>query len=320
MKLVILDSFATTGGNISLDGFSEFCESITVHERTKPEQTIERIGDAEMVVANKTVLDKAVLDACPNIKYIGLFSTGYNVVDIDVAKARGIVVTNVPSYSTSGVSQLTFAFMLSFFSMVDAHNTRVQNGEWVNSVDFCFYDSRIRELAGKTLGIIGFGNIGKKVAQIAAAFDMKVLVYSRTRYSEYENENLAFVSLDELYAKSDVISLHCPLFKETERLINKNSIAKMKSEVIIINTSRGAIIDEQDLADALNSGRVAGAAVDVVSFEPIKAENPLLGAKNCIITPHIAWAGNETRERLISIAVDNARAFIKGNPQNNVAN
>lgn len=319
MKLVILDSFATTGGTLSLDGFSALCDSVSNYDRTSACDTIARIGDAEMVVTNKTVIDRAVLEACPNIKYIGLFSTGYNVIDIDYAKERGIVVANVPSYSTAGVSQLVFAFILSFFSMVDAHNTRVQNGEWVNSTDFCFYDSRISELAGKTLGIVGFGSIGKKVAQIANAFDMNVLVNSRTRYSEYEGDSLKFVSLDELYASSDVISLHCPLFKETERLINKDSIEKMKREVIIINTARGPIIDEQDLADALNNGRVRGAGVDVVSFEPIKANNPLLGAKNCIITPHIAWAGNETRDRLISIAVSNAKAFLAGNPQNNVA-
>lgn len=317
MKLVVLDSYAAVSNDLTLDGLNQFCDSLSVYDRTPPELTVERIGDAEMVIVNKTVLSKEVLSKCPNVKYIGLFATGYNIIDIDYARERGIVVSNAPAYSTAGVAQLTFALILQFYNMVDKHDRMVHEGQWQNCIDFCFYDRGISELQGKTIGIIGFGAIGKKVAQLANAFDMNVLVHSRTVYTEYTN--VSFVSLDTLLQNSDIVSLHCPLFKETEKMINKQALDKMKSSSIIINTSRGGMVDEQALADALNSGKIKGAGIDVVSVEPILSGNPLLTAKNCVITPHIAWAGKETRERLIGIVCENVKSFLDGKPKNNVA-
>lgn len=319
MKLVVLDSYCAVSNDLSLDCLKEYCDEMVVYERTNKEDVVKRIGDAEMIIINKTVLSKDVLEQCENLKYIGLFATGYNIVDIEYAKQRNIVVANAPSYSTSGVAQLTFAFIMNFYNMVDNHNKRVHNGEWENCKDFCFYDKGIRELYNKTIGIIGFGSIGKQVARIAQAFDMKVLVYSRTKYSEYENDKLKFVDFEFLIENSDIVSIHCPLFKETEKLISKNELDKMKKTAILINTARGPIVDEQALADALNNEKIMGAGVDVVAYEPILSTNPLLKAKNCIITPHIAWAGKETRARLIDIVSNNIKAFISGNPQNNVA-
>lgn len=317
MKLVVLDSYAAVSNDLTLDGLNQFCDSLSVYDRTPPELTVERIGDAEMVIVNKTVLSKEVLSKCPNVKYIGLFATGYNIIDIDYARERGIVVSNAPAYSTAGVAQLTFALILQFYNMVDKHDRMVHEGQWQNCIDFCFYDRGISELQGKTIGIIGFGAIGKKVAQLANAFDMNVLVHSRTVYTEYTN--VSFVSLDTLLQNSDIVSLHCPLFKETEKMINKQALDKMKSSSIIINTSRGGMVDEQALADALNSGKIKGAGIDVVSVEPILSGNPILTAKNCVITPHIAWAGKETRERLIGIVCENVKSFLDGKPKNNVA-
>lgn len=319
MKLVVLDSYCAVSNDLSLDCLKEFCDEMVVYDRTLPQDAAVRIGDAEMVIVNKTPLTRDVLEQCPNVKFIGLFATGYNIIDIDYCKERGIVVSNAPAYSTSGVAQLTFAFMVHFYNKVDFHNTQVHNGMWTNCQDFCFYDKSISELAGKTIGLIGFGNIAKKVAKIAQAFDMRILVYSRTRYPEYENDDLRFVDFDTLLKNSDIVSIHCPLFPETRGMINKEAISKMKTNAILINTARGPIVDEQALADALNEGRIAGAGVDVVSKEPIRADNPLLTAKNCVITPHIAWAGKETRARLIEIVAENVKCFIEGNPINNVA-
>jgi glycerate dehydrogenase len=272
-----------------------------------------------MILTNKTIIDRAVMDACPNLKYIGLFATGYNVVDVEAAAEKGIVVCNAPAYSTAGVAQLAIALMLHFYSMAAEHDRRVHAGEWQQSADFCFYDRQICELGGKTLGLIGFGNIAKQVARIALAFDMKILVYNRTVYPEYENENLHFVSLPELYQQSDIISIHCPLFEETRGMINRQAIEQMKPNAILINTARGPIINEADLADALNRGRIAGAGVDVVSVEPIRADNPLLQAKNCVITPHIGWAGRESRERLLEIVYQNIKGFLSGHIINQVS-
>lgn len=319
MKLVVLDSYAAVSTDLSLSHFSALCDKMEVYDRTPADKIIKRIGDAEMVLINKTIITRDVMEACPNLKYIGLFATGYNVVDIDCAKERGIVVSNAPAYSTNGVAQLTFAFLLHFFSLVAKHSDEVHSGAWCESEDFCFYDPRIRELAGKTIGLVGFGNIAKKVAQIAQAFDMNVLVYSRTVYPQYESDTLHFVSFDTLLKESDVISLHCPLFKETTRLINKDALSKMKQGALLINTARGGIIDEQDVADALNSGHLSGAGLDVATVEPINEDSPLLTAKNCVITPHIAWACKESRERLINIVYENTEAFINGTPKNNVA-
>lgn len=318
MKIVVLDSHAVLSGDMNLDRLNEFGELI-LYDRTPAELTAARIGDAELAITNKTVIDRAVMDACPNLKYIGLFATGYNVVDVTAAKEKGIVVCNAPAYSTAGVAQLTIAFMLHFYSMADEHSARVHAGEWQQSADFCFYNRQICELDGKKLGLIGFGSIARQVARIALAFDMEVLVYNRTIYPELENAHLHFVALPELYKQSDVISIHCPLFEETKNLINKKALDQMKSNAILINTARGPIVNEQDLANALNAGQIAGAGVDVVSIEPIRADNPLLSAKNCVITPHIGWAGRESRERLLDIVYDNIKGFVTGNIINNVA-
>ncbi len=317
MKIVVLDSHAVLSGDMTLDRLKEF-GTVVNYDRTPPELTASRIGDAEMILTNKTVIDRAVMEACPNLKYIGLFATGYNVIDVEAAKEKGIVVCNAPAYSTAGVAQLTFAFMLHFYSMAAAHNDRVHAGEWEKSADFCFYDRQICELSGKTLGLIGYGSIGRQVARIALAFDMQVIVYSRTVYPECENERLHFVALEELYQRSDIISIHCPLFDETRGMIDRRAIDQMKKNVIIINTARGPILNEQDVADALNADRIAGAGVDVVSVEPILSNNPLLSAKNCVITPHIAWAGRESRQRLLEIVYQNIKGFLEGNIVNQV--
>lgn len=319
MKLVVLDSYCAVSNDLSLDCLKQYCDEMTVYDRTKPEDVVTRIGDAEMIIVNKTALSRDVLSQCPNVKYIGLFATGYNIVDIEYAKERGIVVANAPAYSTSGVAQLTFALIMHFYNLVDKHNTEVHSGDWENCKDFCFYDKRIGELYHKTIGLIGFGSIGKQVAKIAQAFDMNVLVFSRTRYPEYENETLHFVDFDTLLKNSDIVSIHCPLFKETTNLINHDAISKMKPSAILINTARGAIIDQQALADGLNNGSIAGAGIDVVTVEPIAKNNPLLTSINCVITPHIAWAGKETRARLIGIVSDNVKSFLNGTPKNNVA-
>ncbi len=311
MKIVVLDAHAVLSEDMNLDRLKEFGE-LEIYDRTPPELTAQRIGDAEMIIINKTVIDRNVMDACPNLKYIGLFATGYNVVDIASAKEKNIVVCNAPAYSTAGVAQLVIAFMLHFYSMADAHSSRVHAGEWQQSADFCFYNRQIGELSGKTLGLIGFGNIARQVARIALAFDMEVIVYNRTVYPESESEHLHFVTLEELYHNSDIISIHCPLFVETKGMINRAAIAQMKPNAILINTARGPIVNEQDLADALNAGRIQGAAVDVVSSEPILADNPLLSARNCVITPHIGWAGRESRERLLNIVYDNIKNYLEG--------
>ncbi|MEG2429845.1 MAG: NAD(P)-dependent oxidoreductase, partial [Oscillospiraceae bacterium] len=268
---------------------------------------------------NKTVLTRDILSQCKNVKFIGLFATGYNVIDIEYCKENSIVVSNAPAYSTNSVAQLVFAMMMQFFNLVNLHDEKVHKGDWENCKDFCFYDQRISELANKTIGIIGFGNIGKKVAKIAKAFDMNVLVYSRTKYPRYVCDQLNFVSLDELLANSDIVTIHCPLFPETIEMINKETINKMKKTALLINTSRGGLINETDLANALNNQDIAGACVDVVTVEPIATTNPLLTAKNCIMTPHIAWANKESRARLIEIVVKNVAAFVDDNPINNVA-
>ena len=321
MKIVILDGYTVNHGDLSWDGLKEFGE-LTVYDRTPNDlQTVvSRIGDAEIVLENKINMSREVMDACPNLKYIGEIATGYNNVDIQAAKEKGIIVTNIPAYSTASVAQLTFALLLEICHHTAHHNDLVHQGEWTSCPDTMFYDHTwpLIELAGKTMGIIGFGQIGQSVARIARAFGMNVIAHSRS--VREEGKLLAeYVSLDELFARSDVISLHCPLFPETKGLINAENIAKMKDGVIILNTSRGPVINEADLAEALNSGKVYAAGVDVVSSEPMQADNPLLRAKNCFITPHMAWMSREARTRLIDIAVNNIRAYRDGAPINNVA-
>ncbi|HCM25945.1 MAG: glycerate dehydrogenase [Treponema sp. GWB1_62_6] len=320
MKAIVLDGYTLNPGDLSWKGLQDLCET-TVYDRTATTVAgqaliIERIGDAEIVFTNKTPITAAVLAAATRLKYVGVLATGYNVVDVDAAKKKGVVVTNIPTYGTAAVSQLAIALLLEVCHHVGAHSQAVMEGDWTVNKDWCFWNYPLIELAGKTMGIIGFGRIGQTTARIAQALGMKILAHDRVRIKELESETVRYAELDELYAKSDVISLHCPLFDDNRGMIDKASIAKMKDGVILLNTSRGPLVVEQDLADALDSGKIAAAGVDVVSSEPIAADNPLLKAKNCLITPHIAWAPKESRGRLMDIAVENLRSFLGGNPVN----
>jgi len=317
MKIVVLDGYTLNPGDLNWDDIKKFGE-LTVHDRTgfAVEEVIKTIGDAEIVFTNKTPLPKSVLEKAPSIKYIGVLATGYNVVDTIAAKELGITVANIPSYGTTAVAQFAMALLLEMCHHVGAHAAAVKDGDWTNCPDFCFWNYPLIELAGKNLGIIGFGRIGQATAKVAQAFGLNILAFDSYQNPELESETCKYVTLDELLAQSDIISLHCPLFDSTKGIINKDTISKMKDGVMIINTSRGPLVVEQDLTDALNSGKVGYAALDVVSSEPIAANNPLLKAKNCIITPHIAWAPKESRSRLMNIAVDNLAAFISGSPVN----
>jgi len=314
MKIVVLDGYTENPGDLSWEGFEELGE-LAVYDYTPDSLIGERIGDAELVLTNKTPITAQMIASKPNLKYIGVLATGFNVVDIEAAGSRGIVVTNIPSYGTAAVAQYVFALLLELCHHVAHHNDAVQQGRWTNGRDFCFWDYPLIELAGKTMGFIGFGRIGQATAKIAKGFGMNVIAYDSFE-SDAGRELGKYVSLDELLATSDVVSLHCPLFPSTQGIINKDNIAKMKDGAILINTSRGPLVVEEDLVEALNSGKLAAAAVDVVSTEPIKADNVLLQAKNCLITPHIAWAPKESRQRLMDIAVNNLEAFIAGNPIN----
>jgi len=316
MKIVVLDGLTENPGDLSWEGFEKLGE-FTVYDRTPEDKIIERAGNAEAVIVNKTPMTAAAINACGGIKYIGVLATGYNIVDVKAASAKGIVVTNVPAYATDAAGQFAIALLLEICHHIGHHDHAVKKGRWEQNKDFCFWDYPLIELAGKTMGIIGFGRIGQTTGKIARALGMKVIAFD-----EHPNDAGAaageYVSLDVLLNASDVISVHCPLFPSTQGIINRNTIAKMKDGVIIINNSRGPMIVEQDLADALNSGKVYAAGVDVVSSEPIKGDNPLLGAKNCIITPHISWAPKESRKRLMDVAVSNLQSFIGGNPVNAV--
>ena len=310
-KIIILDGGVATPGDLSWDDLAALGD-LTVYDYTAPEDVIPRIGDASIILTNKTVISANVISACPNLRYIGVLATGYNVIDIAEAKKRGIIVANVPAYSTPTVAQLTMALLLEIALHVGHHSRVVHEGKWSACRDFAFWDYPLMELAGKTFGIVGYGSIGKAVAKLAQAFGMNVLAYSRHGAEEFHTE------LDELYAKSDIVSLHCPLTAENTGMINKETIAKMKDGVIILNTARGGLINEADLREALLSGKVYAAASDVTCKEPINADSPLLGLDNMIITPHIAWAATEARQRLLSVAIDNVRQYLCGNPQNNV--
>lgn len=316
MKIVVLDGYTLNPGDLSWKKLEEIGEC-KVYERTPSlEETIKRIGDAEIVYTNKTPLPKEVFEKCQNIKFIGVLATGYNVVDIVTAKEKGIPVCNIPTYGTDAVGQFTIALLLEICHHIGHHNQVVHEGKWENNQDWCFWDYPLIELAGKTMGVIGFGRIGQSTAKIAQALGMNILAFDEYKNELLISETCKYVELDELLANSDVIALHCPLFPSTEGIINKTNIEKMKDGVIILNDSRGPLIVEKDLAEALNSGKVAAAALDVVSTEPIKGDNPLLKAKNCIITPHIAWAPKEARERLLGIAIDNLKAFLDNKPVN----
>lgn len=315
MKIVVLDGYTLNPGDLSWDGLNALGD-VVVYDRTPANKTVERIGDAEIIFTNKTVITKEVLDACSSIKFIGVLATGYNVVDVTIAKEKGIPVANIPNYGTTAVAQLTIALLLEICHQIGEHNRSVTNGDWTNCQDWCYWNHPLMELNGKILGIIGFGRIGQNTARIAQALGMKILAYGSSEVEALKSDTLQYVTLDKLLENSDVISLHCPLFESTQGIINKNNIDKMKDGVIIINTARGPLIVEEDLAEALNSGKVYAAALDVVSAEPIKADNPLLTAKNCILTPHIAWAPKETRSRLMNIAVDNLKNYLENTPIN----
>ncbi len=317
MKIVILDGYTLNPGDLSWEGFEKLGD-VTCYDRTEPQDIVSRIADAEAVITNKTPLTKETFDACPNIKYVGVLATGYNVVDVAAAKEKGIPVTNIPTYGTTAVSQFVFALLLEICHHVQDHSSAVYKGDWESCPDFCFWNHPLIELADKTIGFVGFGRIGQQAAKIAQGFSMNVLAYDAYPNKELESNGIKYVDLDTLYAESDVISLHCPLFETTEGMINENSIAKMKDGVIIINTSRGPLIVEQDLAAALKSGKVKAAGVDVVSTEPIKGDNVLLQAPNCFITPHIAWAPLEARARLLNTAVENLASFKDGEVTNTV--
>jgi glycerate dehydrogenase len=314
-KIVVLDGYTLNPGDMSWDSLKAFGE-LTVYDRTPVSKVAERIGNSSIVFTNKTPLTKEVLDACPSIKYIGVLATGYNVVDYEYAKVKGIPVANVPAYGTDAVSQFAVALLLEICHHIGEHSKSVASGQWANSEDFCYWNYPLIELAGKTLGIIGMGRIGAGTARIAQAMGMNIIGYDSNINPALQEQGFKFVGIEELFKESDVISLHCPLFPETQGIINAKNISKMKDGVIIINTSRGPLVVEEDLAQALNSGKVYAAAVDVVSEEPIKKDNPLLGAKNCLITPHIAWAPIEARKRLMDTAVSNLERWLSGNPAN----
>lgn len=313
MKIVSLDGAALNPGDLSWECFKQFGE-ITVYPRTHTEEeTIQRIGDADIVLLNKVPITKRVLESCPTVKLICCLATGYNVVDIDAARERDIPVCNVPAYSTQSVAQFTIGLLLELCHRIGHHDQMVHNGAWEHCPNFCFWDTPQMELAGKTMGIIGYGRIGQAVGAIATALGMRVLAYSR---SHRPGMDVKYVDLDTLLTRSDVISLHCPLFPETHQLINADAISKMKDGAILLNTSRGAVIDEEAVANALISGKLRGAAMDVVSEEPILGNNPLLKAPNCIITPHMAWAPIETRQRILDITVENIHDYLSGDPIN----
>lgn len=317
MKIVILDGYAENPGDLSWDGVAAFGE-LTVYDRSPLDDEAEiarRIGDAEVVFTNKTPVTAAVIDACPSLKLISMLATGYNVVDVSHARARGIDVSNIPSYGTAAVGQFAIAMLLEICHHTAHHSAEVHKGRWEQGPDWCFWDYPLIELYGKTMGIIGFGRIGQATGAIAKALGMRVIAFNRSQ-NDAGRAIGEYVELDTLLRSSDVISLHCPLFPETEGIINRDNIAKMKDGVIILNNSRGGLVVEEDLADALNSGKVYAAGLDVVSTEPIRGDNPLLHAKNCLITPHISWAPKESRQRLMDAAVENLRSYVNGAPLN----
>ncbi|MGO5094927.1 D-2-hydroxyacid dehydrogenase [Agathobaculum sp. LCP25S3_E8] len=311
-KIVILDGYTENPGDLSWAPFEALGE-VTVFDRTPVDQIIPHIGSAEIVITNKTPLRRETLDACPSIRYIGVLATGYDVVDVQAARERGIPVTNVPAYGTAAVGQYAIAMLLEICHHVAHHAQAVRDGRWQSCPDWCFWDYPLIELDGKTMGVIGFGRIGRQTARIAKAMGMRILAYDNNLCDEGRAIG-DYVSLDALYAQSDVIALHCPLFPETRGMICKESIAKMKDGVILLNNSRGPLINEQDLADALESGKVYAAGLDVVSTEPIAGDNPLLHAKNCFITPHISWASRESRARIMDMAANNLSQWLAGTP------
>lgn len=314
MKFVILDGFALNPGDLSWDSIKKLGEC-SFYDRTSPAEVLERASGADALIINKVVISKALIDQLPQLKYIGVTATGYNVVDIQAAVERNITVTNIPAYSTDSVAQLVFSHILNVANRVQLHATSVGNGEWTKCPDFSYSKSPQVELAGKTLGIVGYGQIGQKVAKIGQAFGMKVIFQNRSEKTNLPSEIIQ-KSLSEVFMESDFVSLNCPLTAENKEFVNRALLDKMKPAAVLINTGRGGLINEQDLADALNSGRIAAACLDVLSTEPPAGDNPLITAKNCFITPHIAWATFEARQRLLNITVDNLNSYIAGMPKN----
>jgi glycerate dehydrogenase len=313
-KLVVLDAYTLNPGDLSWRFFEDFCD-ITVYDRTPKDMVLERCVGADFIFTNKVIINAEVIQQLPMLKYIGVLATGYNVVDIEAANARGIIVTNIPAYSTNSVAQLVFAHIFAHFNKVEMHSKHVAKGGWAKSIDFSYFLSPQTELAGKTMGIVGYGKIGSKIAQIALAFEMEVLITSRSVKTGLP-EGIKQVSLEELFEQSHIVSINCPLTDENKGFVNRELISKMKSSALLVNTGRGPLVNEAHLAEALNKETITGASLDVLSTEPPAADNPLLGTKNCIITPHIAWATFEARSRLMYIAADNLKAFIKGKPVN----
>lgn len=315
MKLVVLDGYTLNPGDLSWEGMKQFGE-LEVYERSRGDEILERSRGAALLFTNKTPLGKEVLEQLPDLQYIGVLATGYNVVDIEYARSRGIAVANVPGYGTSSVAQMTIALLLELTQHVQRHSDSVRSGDWSSSPDFCYWNYPLVELEGKTMGIIGFGTIGQKVADIATALGMHIMGSARHHRDQSHRKNFRWAEIPEILRESDVVSIHCPLFPETQGLINKDSLQQMKRSAFLLNTSRGPIVIDEDLADALNEGVIAGAGIDVLSVEPPSPDNPLFRAKNCIITPHIAWATQEARGRLLGIAEKNVSSFLDGQPVN----
>lgn len=310
MKIVVLDGYTLNPGDLSWNALQQLGE-VSIYDRTSPDEIISRIGNAPIILTNKVIIDKTVMTACPTLKYIGVLATGYNVVDVKAAHEQGITVTNIPAYSTASVAQMVFAHILNITNSISTYADEAKNGKWSSCPDFCYWNSPIIELSGKIMGIIGLGNIGMSVARIALAFGMKVLA-ATSKAQELLPQGITACSVEEVFTASDVISLHCPLNDNTRRLINGKTLKMMKRTAILINTGRGPLIDEYDLAEALNKGEIAAFGADVLSIEPARNDNPLLNAANCNLTPHIAWATTEARTRLMNIAVENVRQFVSG--------
>ena len=317
MKIVILDGYTAQPGDLSWEALEEIGE-LTVYDRTRPEETVERAKDAEIVLTNKVCLRRPEIGQLPKLKYIGVLATGYNVVDIEAASEHGIVVTNVPAYSTESVAQMVFAHLLTITNRVEHYALKNRDGAWTASPDFCYWDTPLTELAGKTFGIVGLGNIGRRVAAIAQAFGMKVVAYT-SKAADQLPSGLEKRTMDELLKESDVVSLHCPLTPDTHHLMNSQTLQMMKPSAILINTGRGPLVCDQDVADALKANRLRAYCADVLTEEPPKADNPLLSCENAFVTPHIAWATTEARTRLIDVAIGNIKKFMGGQPMNVVS-
>lgn len=314
MKIVVLDGYAANPGDLSWESLKVLGDC-TVYERTAPNEVLKRAAGAEAILTNKVVINAEQMDALPGLKYIGVLATGYNIVDTIAAKERGIVVTNIPAYSTDSVAQMVFAHILNIAMQVKHHSDEVRKGRWTHNADFCFWDTPLMELRKKKIGLVGLGHTGYNTARVAIGFGMQVFAYTSKSHFQLPPE-IKKMELDELFSECDIISLHCPLTTETHELVNARRLALMQPSAILINTGRGPLINEQDLANALNNNRIYAAGVDVLSTEPPRADNPLLTAKNCYITPHIAWATTEARDRLMNLAISNLQAYIAGKPEN----